>query len=194
VGSSYLRDYEPLGGSSKCYCVRATGATISYRQFLKQTQQVNPEKRVAERKAAGLVAPRRPRKDKGISRTHPPLVSARKRRRIAPLVLPVSLMKLYGKQQGMVRVVWHGQPIGDYRDVGHGARHWQCLTCPLALREEASIIQHIYNVHRVALVITPEAKAATILAGGGRVLYTGDVRSGATRSRMPWRVAASEYK
>ena len=162
MGSRAFLTYEPLGGSSKRYRVRLTGETISYRQFRKRMLGMSPEQQK---------------------------VSARKRRRLAPLPIPVTIVDVYGKQGNVHGVLWQGTVIGEYHNTVYGARHWACGVCGLALREERSIIQHLYDHHRVVVAVTPVLPSAATPAYGGRVLYTGDVRSNARRSRMPWRVA-----
>ncbi|MBA3823852.1 MAG: hypothetical protein H0X24_08140 [Ktedonobacterales bacterium] len=189
MGSRLLLVYEPLGGSAKRYRIRRTGETISYRQFRKYLLAESLEKGPAPRKMVLCKAPRRPRKDKGISRLNPPKIAARKRRRLAPVTLPVVIEAVHGKQRGVYRVVWQGTPLGEYHDTVYGARHWACRVCGLALREEASMIRHIYDHHRVVMAMTPVLPSAATPAYGGRVLYTGDVRSRSRKLRMPWRTS-----
>ncbi|MBA2677278.1 MAG: hypothetical protein H0U76_02600 [Ktedonobacteraceae bacterium] len=186
MGSQFLREYLCLGGTARRYRVHSTGETISYRQFLKRTQQICPEKRAAERKAAGLFVARKIRKDKGLSRLHP---SARQRRKLAPLTIPVRVVSVGKKALGMWQVLYEGKSLGQYHDRGHGARRFSCEVCHLPLREELSMIHHLYNTHRVSQFVTPDAISAALPPGGGRVLYTGHVQSNERRSRMPWRVS-----
>ena len=141
MGSQHLRDYQCLGGSARRYQVRATGETISYRQFLKQTQHINPEKRAAERKAAGLGSARRVRKDNGLVRGCP---SARQRRKLTPSTIPVQIAVIGKKADGVCQVMYENKSLGCYSDRGHGARRYRCEVCHLRLREEASMILHIY--------------------------------------------------
>ncbi|MBA3825183.1 MAG: hypothetical protein H0X24_14955 [Ktedonobacterales bacterium] len=185
-----LLDFVPLGGSSRRYRVRATGDIISYRQFIKRTLHCTPEHRAAERKAAGLTAPRRARKDKGQIRCPPLTTLAYDKGRLTPLTIPVQVQ--HYPQRGVHEVLYQGRVIGSYYTRGHGARAWRCLVCRCALRQETSIIHHLYNTHRIEHVTVPILQSAGRPVGGGRVLFTGDVRSRSRKSRMPWPVHSDD--
>ncbi|MBA3823212.1 MAG: hypothetical protein H0X24_04795 [Ktedonobacterales bacterium] len=194
--------YHRQPGSARRYRIFQTGETISYRQYLKRTKGIIPERRAAERKAHGVVTLRQTRKDKGLPRgsvarlpahqKHKPdsraraWSSSRARRLVVPLDIPVTIQANVAPARS--RVLHAHMILGEYLNVGHGARKWQCCICPLRLREESSIIHHIYYHHGPGKVAVP----LDVNGGGQRVMYTGDVRSSSRTSRMPWRVASDD--
>jgi len=106
--------------------------------------------------------------------------SARQRRLLSSLAIPVTVQPLTAS---LVQVVYQYAPIGDYEDLGHGAKRFQCLICSLKLREEASMIYHIYYHHRPAIGMASLAVASI-----------GYVRTNERRARMPWRLSAPEVQ
>jgi hypothetical protein len=108
---------------------------------------------------------------------------------MAPLNIPVRVIAIGPKIQGVRQVMWEGQSLGQYHDQGHGVRRYHCDVCHLRLREEASMIHHLYNVHRLSHFVTPETISVGLPPGGGRVLYTGHVQTNERKACMPWRTS-----
>jgi hypothetical protein len=98
---------------------------------------------------------------------------------VTSLALPVTVHQEMQEGCPLYHVVWHAIEIGTYSYHSHGARRWCCCLCGLTLREEASIIRHIYQQHQ------PDGC-------GERIHYTGDVRTNERKVRMPWRLSAPE--